>query len=128
MRLDEIVAELETATDASRALDAAIGKIIGYRRKVEYRKNVRTGEPIRKVFWVVPSGDDYVRMPAFTGKLDAAFELARMLGNDCEVGVSWVEGTATARVGSGEYCCGATPAIAVCIAALKCRLSKNNEV
>lgn len=126
MKLGEIVAELEKASGANRALDAAIGKLIGYRRKVEYEKNSRTGEPTRKVFWVVPTGDDYGRMPAFTGRLDAAFELTKILAQDAQAGVSWVDGTATARIGGRGYISGATPALALCIAALRVRLEEEN--
>lgn len=118
MKLDELLTELERATGPNRALDAAIGRIVGYKRKIEYRKSSVTGEAVRKVFWVVPSGEDYGRMPAFTGALDAAIELATTVVADCRGGVSFVEGTATARINNGPYFFGATPALAICIAAL----------
>lgn len=122
MNLNELLAELEKATGPSRALDAAIGRMVGYKRKIEYRRSSLTGESVRKVFWIVPSGEDFGRMPAFTGTLDAAMELATTVVADCAGGVSWVDGTATARIGDGQYYYGATPALAVCIAALAHRL------
>ncbi|OAP39523.1 hypothetical protein ATC00_09770 [Sinorhizobium americanum] len=126
MKLDELLKELENATGPSRALDAAIGKIVGYKRKVEYRRSSQTGEPVRKVFWVVPSGEDYVRMPAFTGLLDAAIDLATTIVVGCRGGVSYVDGTATARINNGPYFFGATPALAICIAALSTRLDSDD--
>lgn len=122
MNLDELLAELEKAAGPSRALDAAIGMTVGYKRKVEYQRSSLTGERVRKVFWIIPSGDDFGRMPAFTGRLDAAIDLATTIVANCVGGVSWVDGTATARIGDGQYYFGATPALAICIAALNARL------
>ncbi|MBP2233695.1 hypothetical protein J2Z31_000185 [Sinorhizobium kostiense] len=121
MDLNELLPELEKATGPSRILDAAIGRLVGYKRKVEYRKSNRTGGTVRRVFWIVPSGDDFVRMPHFTDSLDAAVELASIIVADRLRGVSWVNGTATACIDDGAYYHGATPALAICIAVLSAR-------
>lgn len=122
MDLNELLVELQQASGPSRVLDAAIGRLVGYKRKVEYRKSNQTGKTIRRVFWIVPSGEDFGRMPAFTADLDAAIELASTTTANRPGGVCWVNGTATACISDSGYHFGATPALAICIAALSARV------
>lgn len=125
MAIIDLISDLENANDGQRSLDAAIGLLLGWKRKVEYVKTDGNGEPVRKVFWIVPSGDDPGRVPYFTTSIEDAFLLAKTISPGHVGGVSWDEnGRGTALVGGGSYCEAATPALALCVAALKMKLRK----
>jgi hypothetical protein len=126
MEQSDLIQELSAAFAGNRKLDAAIANAIGWRRKVEQVKKGDDGAVIRRVMWVIPSTNDAVKAPFFTSSLDAAFDLAREIAPDHEIGVSWAAGVYTAVVGNGGYFHAATPALALCAAALS--VKKQNEV
>lgn len=69
-----------------------------------------------------------VNTPYYTGSIDAALTLwAIGPENGFQVGIADDGKTAYAFVGRNEYAHGATPAIALCIAAMKVRLSKGTS-
>ncbi|PND18628.1 hypothetical protein CN934_26855 [Ensifer sp. MMN_5] len=128
MAIADLIADLEKASEGHRSLDAAIGILLGWRRKVEYLKTEEGGEPVRRVFWIVPSGDDPGRVPYFTTSIEDAFLLARTIAPGHTGGVSWDDdGRGTAIVDGGPYCEAATPALALCAAALRAKLEKEEQ-
>lgn len=121
MSLQELIARLEHAGSVERIFDGEIGTLLGWRRKVEYIKNDANGEPTKRVFWVVPSSEDPGVVPFFTTSVDAAVELMNAIAPSDTWGVSMADGEGTAVIGSGPYCRAPTPAMALCIAALKAK-------
>lgn len=128
MAISDLVDELQQAAEGSRKLDTAIALIIGWRRRVEQTENTENdGGPSRRVLWLVPSSNDVGKVPFFTSSIDAAFELAREISPDDEVGVSWAGGINTAVLGESGYFHAATPALALCAAALFLKMQKNGD-
>ncbi|MBB4184212.1 hypothetical protein GGE07_000838 [Sinorhizobium terangae] len=121
MSLTEIIDRLERGIEINRALDAALAQLIGWTRKVEYIKRDGVPTPDRKVLWIVPDGDDTGLIPYYTTSVEAAFDFAQALLPGSVGGVSWDNGNFTAIVNDGPYCSSATPAVAVCLAALKAK-------
>ena len=97
MKLDQLIAELEQATLPDTRLDQAIAEIVDLYfpgRLVEGQK--------------------------YTSSVDAAFSLAQLAAPRHVGGVSWEEeGIGTAAINDGPFHRAATPAIALCLAALK---------
>lgn len=122
MAIKDVINDLETASQGERSFDAAIGLLVGWKRKVEYVRAAPNDEPQRKVFWVVPSGDESGKVPHFTTSLDAAWLLAKMISPRGTGGVSWDGERGTAVVDNGPYSSAATPALALCAAALKTKM------
>lgn len=128
MAISDLIEELEAASEGQRSFDAAIGLLLGWKRKVEYEKRDGNGEPVRRVFWVVPSGDDPGRVPHFSTSIEAALLLARAVVPAHVGGVSWDEnGRGTAIIDGGPYCEAATPALALCVAALRVKMQKDGD-
>lgn len=128
MAISDLVDELQQAPEGSRKLDTAIALIIGWRRRVEQTENTENdGGTSRRVLWLVPSSNDVGKVPFFTSSIDAAFELAREISPDDEVGVSWAGGINTAVLGESGYFHAATPALALCAAALFLKMQKNGD-
>jgi hypothetical protein len=127
MTIAQLIATLENANRAERVFDGAIGSILGWRQKVEYVKTDPNGEPAKKVFWIVPSGDNSGVVPPFTTSIDSAIELMEAIAPNDRWGVSFVDGVGTAIIGTGPYCHAATPALALCIASLKAKLEVERQ-
>ncbi|AUX76423.1 hypothetical protein [Sinorhizobium fredii] len=127
MTLSELIKRLERAEKVERIFDGEIGALLGWRRQVDYIKNDANGEPTKRVFWIVPSSDDPGTVPFFTSSLDAAVDLMKAIAPADVWGVSMADGTGTAIIGSGPYCHAPTPAMALCIAALKAKLMREGD-
>lgn len=126
MTLQELIERLENASKPELAFDGEIATLLGWRRKVEYVKSDSQGEDVKRAFWVVPSGDNPGTVPLFTTSLDAAIELMNTIAPSDQWGVSDGEGGGAATIDSGPYCLAATPAMALCIAALKTNLIRQS--
>jgi hypothetical protein len=126
MTLKELIERLESADRADRVFDGAIGTILGWRRKVENVSNDSSGETRKRVLWVVPSTNDTGTVPHFTTSLDAAIELMETIARSDTWGVSFADGMGTALIGSGPYCVAPTPPMALCIAALRTKLMRED--
>lgn len=127
MALPDLILELENAAGPDRRLDTAIALLVGYRRKVEHITEAHGKEPVRQVLWVVPGGGDTAKVPYYTSSLDTAYELTQLVAPLNEGGCSWVGGTGHAKINDGPHCHAATPALALCVAALKEKLSKEGS-
>ncbi|PDT50365.1 hypothetical protein CO661_01595 [Sinorhizobium fredii] len=78
------------------------------------------------VYWAIGE-KNFTRIPAFTSSVDAAIIAVEAVGPIRSLGVTVGRGsTHRAILNDGEYCEGSTPAIALCIAALK-QLSTRSE-
>lgn len=114
---NDLIQELQEATEGTRKLDAAIALLVGWKRQVDTtRIDRKTGQPVKRSIWIVPSSNDVGKVPFFTTSLDAAYELAREVAPEDAIGVSFVAGVFTATVGSSGYVHGSTSALALCAA------------
>lgn len=119
MAVIDVIRDLEEAQEPSRKLDVALAMLIGYKRKVENVRDPNSGEQTRRVLWLHPGGQDPGRVPRYTAVIDDACAFAQMVAPDLAGGVSWDSRGGYAKIGDGPYCSAASPAIALCIAALK---------
>lgn len=120
MGIGELIAALEGATGPSRELEAAIALALGWERIHPCRTVGNTGA------WRTPGGHLVYDFPAYTASLDAALTLV-------PEGWGWSADCTSPKpyfrlwlYENGPSCQdqdaeGATPAIALCIAALKAR-------
>ncbi len=128
MAITGLIRELENASAGQRSFDAAIGLLLGWTRKVEHLKTDGGGEAARKVLWIAPLSDEPGNVPHFSTSIEAALLFARTISPNHVGGVSWDEdGRGTAIIEGGPYCVAASPALALCIAALKAKILKEGE-
>jgi hypothetical protein len=114
----DLILDLQHADGPDRNLDIAISEIMGYERQVKVDKPSKK----QKVVWLYSvSGEESSNLPYFTAKIDAAKLLALALVPGCTGGFSWNQRNATARINDGPIFSAATPAIAICVAALSAK-------
>lgn len=126
---DELIARLEAATGADRELDAAIFDAIGAplpQQAFSYDLKLQP-DPDKAGSYVMPIGEMLVRYeaPAFTSSIDAALTLVpegwlwRIMPSDFKgwLAEAWTDDTLDGEFGA----CAATPALAICIAALRAK-------
>ncbi|UYE95746.1 hypothetical protein HAAEEKHM_00026 [Sinorhizobium phage AP-16-3] len=119
MRILEIISEIEASPEPSRHLDAGIALAVGYKKTIE---NVGTdsSEGIKpKVKWTDPKGKAVASIPYYTLDLNHAYMLAIQVAPDMAAGCSWEKDEGNARIDNGPYCKAPTPAMALCLAALR---------
>jgi hypothetical protein len=120
MSIAKLIEDLEHADEPSRQLDLEICFAVGYKRQVEYEEN--GGEPVRRIYLTLPSGNKASRTPCFTSSLTDAFELVQTILPGSVGGVVWKGNWGRAQINDGEYCEAANPPMALCLAALKAKL------
>ncbi|MDW9633599.1 hypothetical protein [Sinorhizobium meliloti] len=109
MDLETIIADLGRMPEPDRKADRTIAYALGVQEKAG-----PTG-----VYWVIGE-KNFTRIPAFTSSVDAAIIAAEAVGPVDMIGVTVGRNvTHRAILNNGDYCEGATPAIALCIAALR---------
>lgn len=118
--VNDLIARLEKATHGDYFLDAALAKLLGWTYEWQHRKPL----------WRSPDGATHKLPPDFTGSIDAALTLVpegyasavgTMAFKDCSKKPWATYWTPQGAPHSNE---GDTPAIALCIAALKARASQ----
>jgi hypothetical protein len=120
MEIADVIREVQSLTRESGDADIKIGLLVGWQRQFEYADE--SGTTTRNVIWIL-DGERSPRLPRFTSSLDAALQLLELVAPKFKGGVSWstddngLQGTA--KVNDGFYSHGATPALAVCLAALR---------
>jgi hypothetical protein len=124
---EQVIADLESATRPSRKLDWAIGELLGWVLQVEEGVDPETGTPFRKENWVSPETGKFAKVPEYSSLLDRAVDLTKYLCGGAPYGVGMAQGKARASVGGDDSCYGATPAIALCIAALRYRVRRQSS-
>jgi hypothetical protein len=100
----------------SRYRDAEIAQALGWTRDFETVSD-ESGKTKQKSFWRDPKGEP-AKIPLYTSNLTSASELAEIVAPGAVIGFSWEPDMASARIGDGPYIQAATPAVALCIAAL----------
>lgn len=122
----ELIRRLKACTGPDRALDGYIAMVLGFRKRIEPFTDA-SGRRLNRTIWLVPTGDDIARIPHYTGNLEEAFQLALAVAPNQVGGVSWVRGSGTATINDGGYHEGATPALALCVAALSEKLKSEED-
>ncbi|MCV9961163.1 hypothetical protein OIU34_04550 [Pararhizobium sp. BT-229] len=117
MSPQELVRRLTALSRPDRALDAEIGMMIGYTRRMKNDLDPETGQELHVAVWESPNGDE-VRMPHFTQLIHDAHLLVQTILPLSIGGASWDEKGGAARIDNGPYVTAANSAIAICIAAL----------
>jgi len=143
--MNDLIPRLERATGPDRELDGAIALATGWQHKETEDGRGISGEPIIKHTWTSPGGEEFwekttifnrankypEELPHYTASLDAALTLVpegyRWNVESSENGllshIKPVAGVAVdeAAAPSSDQFFAATPALALCIAALKAR-------
>ncbi len=119
-----MIESLRQAPGPDRKLDFAIATFVGFERRVAPQDDpTDTGV---KIVYVRPPSEEPVKVPDFTRSIDAAYALAQVAAPRHVGAVTWEGAKFRAKLNDGEVCEAATPAIAVCIAALT-ELAKNQR-
>jgi hypothetical protein len=126
MAISDLILQLKHAPGPNHDLDVSIGIIMGYKREVQMVDEA--DRKSRKVIWLYPEKDGEVPLPRFTENLEDAYLLARTVMPGCVGGVSWDHDGATAKLDDGPYFTAATPALALCIAALSGAYAEDEEM
>jgi hypothetical protein len=114
---------LRTAKGPSREIDRKIAEYFGYTERVESEKVTRmSADATRRQIWSAPGSNEGIELPSFTGSLDDAIKLARMVSHPNAVGCGWENGSGSAKIGDGEILQAATAEIALCLATFVWRL------
>ncbi|KQV43991.1 MULTISPECIES: hypothetical protein [unclassified Rhizobium] len=116
MAISDLILQLQHATGPNNDLDISIGIVAGYKREVQMLGE--DDQKARKVVWLYPKNGGEAPLPRFTENLEDAYLLARTVLPGSIGGVSWDEEGGTAKIDDGPYYTAATPALALCIAAL----------
>ena len=112
----DLILDLQHAVEHSRALDSAISRVLGYKMNVTYKTD--GGKKVRNVVWLSPSLGQLRKIPFYTLSIDDAKALSQKLLPGCASGFMWTKDRASARVDDGPIFNAATPALALCAAAL----------
>lgn len=118
MEVSDVVEILESAREPDRMYDGYIGTLFGWRRNVEYVTKSGSSEPVKKVTWLSPSGEPGI-VPSYTTSIETALQLAETIVPIGSWAASWSNGKGRAQIGEGAVSEGLTPAMALCIVALK---------
>ncbi|RVK60671.1 hypothetical protein CN155_04990 [Sinorhizobium meliloti] len=86
-----------------------------------------SGEPVRRIYLVLPSGTKSSRTPYFTSSLSDAFDLVQTILPNSTGGVVWKGEAGRAQINDGEFCEAATPPMALCLAALKAKFDEEGD-
>lgn len=114
---NELIDKLRKCTGPDRGLDGRIAMVLGFRKKVEKITDA-SGQEKNKTVWLVPVGEQTVKIPFYTSKLDDAYAFATTIAPGQPIAVVSMKGAGRAAVGDGGNFKAATPALALCIAAL----------
>lgn len=125
MQVDEVIAQIKGANAPSRHLDAEVALVLGYKKVIESAGAAISNGTTPKAHWVNPEGQIVSKLPYYTSDIMHAYMLANQIAPDHVGGCSWEKGCGTARIEYGPYFEAATPAMALCLAALTHR--KNLE-
>lgn len=121
MSNDNLIAELEAATRSDRRLDEKLAAAAGWTQLSEIVPGA-DGKRERRLMWFYP-GEQTPRLPKFTESIDAALEFVGIIAPGPTGGFTWGGPNrfkrGKAQLNDGQQVQAATPAIALCIAALK---------
>lgn len=121
MELQEVVSQLKRLDAPSRRVDGEIAQLLGWTKKTASFSHQQSGEEKQSIVWFPPGTSTEGSIPKFTSSIQDAVNLGQMICPHDVGGFSWEPGFATARFGDRPIYKAATPAIAICIAALSSR-------
>lgn len=129
MRSEDVAAavdRLEKAMGPSRVLDGLLAQMIGWQKRVESAIHPETKAKIEKVSWIPPGENTAGLLPFFTKDIQAAKDFAETICQGSIGGCSWDQtGRGRAKVDQGKYTEAASPALALCAAALLAHQSRS---
>ena len=118
MKLEPLISLLRKAEAGSRSLDSEIAQALGLEKPAPAKGGAT--EASTPNLSLVRDTSDAGKLPAYTTNIEAAYQLAQQISPNNVGGYSWRDGKANAQIGdNGEACWAATPALALCIAALQ---------
>lgn len=107
--IQELIESLVSAKEPSTVLDRQIALAVGYRLKM-----TGTGRP----YWTAPTGEQRMDCPDYTASIDQARSLLNILAPGHYAGVTFGP-ICRAQINEAPVCYGASPALAICVAAMK---------
>jgi hypothetical protein len=119
-KIAELIVDLQHAEGPDRLLDTAIAILFGYEQR-EVSIPGEAGKEGTRMHWFRPRRETPVRVPRYTGNIDVARHLAETVVPGCAAGFTWRPSHATAKINDGPTATGATPPLALCIAALNAK-------
>jgi hypothetical protein len=120
-KIADLIVDLQHAKGPDRLLDTAIAVLFGYQQKDVHVP----GEKAARMHWFRPGRGTPVRVPRYTGNIDVARQLAETVVPGCAAGFTWGPAHATAKINDGPTSTGATPPLALCIAALNAKYAQD---
>lgn len=115
LRLMQLIGHLEAATGPSRDLDHEIAQVTGWQQN-------HHGD---RVVWLSPDTAEQARVPRYTKFLHDAYYLANQICPDSVGGMAWEPGAGSARIAHHPVVEASSPALALCIAALKIKKERD---
>ncbi|SMF57900.1 hypothetical protein SAMN02982989_0656 [Xaviernesmea oryzae] len=117
MNVADVIANLKSAQHGSRRLDGQIAQLLGWQLQIVDDPSRPKG---KRYLWTVPNEQNDAVVPSYTTNLTAAYELAQKVVPSNVGGFAWKDGAFQAQIGlNTPVATAATPAIAICIAALQ---------
>ncbi len=123
MEIQTVIERLNAAKGPERGLDGQIAQVLGWKKVVEPILDPKTGESRNKTLWLVPAGDDFGRIPYFTGSFDAARDLIDLVAPGRAVACTWSPDRCQSAIDGERFVMASTPILALCISALSYRLT-----
>lgn len=127
MAITDLIEEVEALKRPNRDVDVKIALIVGWQRKVEHSGTSGTS---RNVIWYW-QGEAAARLPNFTGSIDASLQLLDMVSPRFTGGFTWLvkeqQKTATVKINNEPFSHAETPALALCLTALKIKQTQLND-
>lgn len=117
MDISKVIVQLEAAKEPTRFLDSQIAQAIGWSKV--YGDLREDGKP--NILWFPPNSSTPGKFPAFTASLQDAYELCLQIDPHHVAAISWGNDEHVSRFEDETTVSGPTPAISLCIAALKHR-------
>ncbi|KGE01631.1 hypothetical protein JL39_04490 [Rhizobium sp. YS-1r] len=118
VEIRKLIDRLQALQGPDRNLDTDIAKLVGWTSRSELSSD---GSGRTRTVWMLPTTSVPGRVPAYTENIHDAYQLAQIISPSNVGGVSWEDGEGHARLEGGHYWRGATPAIALCLAAIATR-------
>jgi hypothetical protein len=113
MDANDVILNMKDAREGNRKLDSQIAELLGWTVN-----SYISADGTRQYLWKKPSGEE-AKVPFYTTSVQASYDLAQEIAPSNTGAFSWDDKGATATIEpGGKPVRAATPALAVCIAAL----------
>lgn len=118
MDIQTVIGRLRAAKGPVRGLDGQIAQVLGWKKIVKPTIDPKTGQQRNQTLWLVPAGDDFGRIPYFTGSFEAARGLVEAVAPGRAVACTWEEERSYCVIDGCEKESAESPILAICISAL----------